>query len=102
MIQETYFKIRGFLHQNHKFVVKECYTPKSGLPIFLLTWFLNSYIGGLPEDVANQFMDLKVADLLKNGQDYLDKDFVKLLSSEVNNELACTNLIIAKKDNEIF
>ncbi|MBW4639704.1 MAG: class I SAM-dependent methyltransferase [Gloeocapsa sp. UFS-A4-WI-NPMV-4B04] len=75
----------------------ECSVPLAGLPIWCLSWFLNSYIRGLPERVAEEFKNMKVSDLLNNPREYLDKDFVRQLSLEVNEELASVNCLIAKK-----
>jgi SAM-dependent methyltransferase len=80
-----------------KLQIVECSVPLSGLPIWCLSWFLNSYIRGLPEPVADKFKKMKVSDLLKAPTEYLDKDFVRHLSPAANEELACTNSIIAKK-----
>lgn len=82
---------------SEKLQVIECKVPISGLPIWCLTWFLNSYIRGLPKLAANTFKQMKVSDLLSPSTEYLDKDFVTQLSTEVNEELACTNSLIAKK-----
>ena len=75
----------------------ECGVPPAGWPIWSLSWFLNSYIGGLPQEVAVRFKELKVADLLGNPMTYLDRDYVKNLSLKVNEELACFNYLLARK-----
>jgi SAM-dependent methyltransferase len=80
-----------------KMQIVECSVPLSGLPIWCLSWFLNSYIHGLPEPVADKFKKMKVSALLDAPREYLDKDFVTHLSPAANEELACTNSIIAKK-----
>ena len=80
-----------------EFEILECSVPAAGLPIWCLTWFLNSYINGLPEQVANKFRNMKIADLLDNPIKYLERDFVTQVSPEVNEELACVNCLIAKK-----
>lgn len=80
-----------------KLEIVECRVPLSGLPIWCLSAFLNSYIRGLPQPIADKFKQMKVSDLLNSPRDYLDKDFVKQLSLAANEELACTNSLIAKK-----
>jgi len=82
---------------SEKVQVIECSVPLSGLPIWCLSWFLNSYIRGLPEETAEKFKQMRVADLIDNPRNYFEKDFVKELSSEVNEELACVNALIARK-----
>jgi predicted SAM-dependent methyltransferase len=71
--------------------------PLSGLPIWCLSWFLNAYIRGLPEHIAQQFKEMKVSDLLSYPSSYLAEDFVTQLSFQTNEELACTNYIVAVK-----
>lgn len=80
-----------------KLQIIECSVPLSGLPIWCLSWFLNSYIRGLPEKVAEEFKNMKVSDLLNQPIEYLEEDFVRQLSLEANEELACVNCLIAKK-----
>ncbi|MEH1887482.1 methyltransferase domain-containing protein [Nostoc sp.] len=80
-----------------EFEIIECSVPQAGLPVWCLTWFLNSYIRGLPETAANNFKNMKVADLLDHPHKYLEQDFVTQLNLEVNEELACVNCLIARK-----
>jgi SAM-dependent methyltransferase len=68
-----------------------------GQPIFLLSWFLNSYCKGLPGAVADRFREMKVKDLLEPGNAYLGADFVNGLSEAVQDEISCCNYLIAKK-----
>lgn len=77
--------------------VLESFVPPSGLPIWCLTWFLNSYLSGLPVDAAKQMKEMKIADFLGHPLEYLDKDFVTQLSPFANLELACTNVLIGVK-----
>lgn len=77
--------------------VVEAGVPQSGLPIWSLTWFLNSYLQGLPEPIAREFKNMKVSDLLDNPLVYLQQDFVNRLSDSTNEELASTNYILAVK-----
>jgi len=69
----------------------------SGLPIWTLTWFLNSWLDGLREDAKSEFLNMKVSDLIGNPIDYFGHKFVKELTMEKNIELACTTALIAKK-----
>jgi len=80
-----------------KFEIIECSVPLAGLPIWCLSWFLNSYIRGLPEPVADRFKKMQVSELLNDPKEYLDKDFVKQLSPKANEELACVNYLLGKK-----
>lgn len=71
--------------------------PVPGLPIWSLSWFLNSYLRGLPSDVSKKLKNMKISELLDSPIAYLKEDFVRQLSPEVNEELAACNYIIAKK-----
>ncbi|MEL7006035.1 MAG: class I SAM-dependent methyltransferase [Cyanobacteria bacterium J06656_5] len=69
----------------------------SGLPIWTLTWFLQSWLAGLESSTKKSFLDMTVAELIDNPIKYLDSDFVKELSVEKNFELASTTALIARK-----
>lgn len=77
--------------------IVEAGIPLSGLPIWSLSWFLNSYIQGLPQSTAEKFKNMKVSDLLAHPQQYLEQDFVQQLSPNTNEELACGTFLVAKK-----
>ena len=59
----------------------------SGLPIFSLTWILNSWANGLDEETRKSFLEMSVQELLADPVSYLEKPFVKNLSKEKNFEL---------------
>jgi SAM-dependent methyltransferase len=80
-----------------KILIKECFVPQSGLPIWALTWFLQLYLSGLPDETAEQFRKMKIEDLLQDAKKYLDMPFVKELDSQTNETLACTNYLIGQK-----
>ncbi|MEH2380965.1 MAG: methyltransferase domain-containing protein [Nostoc sp.] len=82
---------------SEEFEILECSVPQAGLPVWCLTWFLNSYIRGLPEAAAKNFKNMKISDLLEHPHKYLEQDFVTQLSPQVNEELACVNCLIARK-----
>ncbi|MDC0368882.1 class I SAM-dependent methyltransferase [Opitutales bacterium] len=71
----------------------------SGLPIFSLTWILNSWANGLDEDTRKSFLSMSVQELLADPVQYLDRPFVKNLSKEKNFELAATTALWATKSN---
>ena len=71
----------------------------SGLPIFSLTWILNSWAAGLDEEAKSSFLNMRVQDLLGDPVAYLEMPFVKNLSREKNFELAATTAIWATKDS---
>jgi SAM-dependent methyltransferase len=71
--------------------------PDSGLPIWALTWILRSWSEALPEAIRASFVNLRVGELLGQGHEYLDRDFVRALPRDKNFELAATTLILGTK-----
>jgi SAM-dependent methyltransferase len=71
--------------------------PDSVLPIWSLTWMLNSWANGLKGEALAEFKELKVVDLLADPQDYLDRPFVRTLAKEKNMELASATVILGTK-----
>jgi SAM-dependent methyltransferase len=80
-----------------RLTITECGVPQTGLPIFTLAWFLNSYLAGLDHDTAARFAELKVKDLTADPPSYFDRDIVRNLSAAANEELASTNYVLAEK-----
>ncbi len=77
--------------------IQEVLVPKSGLPIFTLTWILNSWHAGLPDETAQGFKNMTVGELMGDPIAYLGEHFVTELSDEANEYLACLNTLIASK-----
>ncbi|MFM0165655.1 class I SAM-dependent methyltransferase [Paraburkholderia sediminicola] len=71
--------------------------PDSVLPIWSLTWILNSWAAGLSGDTLNDFRNMKVSDLMDSPADYLSRPFVRELSKEKNMELASATVIFGTK-----
>ena len=73
-----------------------------GQPIFLLSWFLNLYLSGLPRRTAKKFSQMRIGELLDGGESYLGNTFVTELSDAIQNKLACVNYIVAtKKERQV-
>jgi SAM-dependent methyltransferase len=79
------------------FRVERLESPESALPIWGLSWFLNSYVAGLPGDVAEDFRKLTVEQLMESPDDYLDRDFVRKLRPSTNIELACGCILVGTR-----
>lgn len=77
--------------------VIQCEVYPKALPIAGLTWFLNAYLRGLPEPIAEKFKNMKVGELLQHHREYANCNFVTALSPRVNEELACANYLIGRK-----
>ena len=69
----------------------------SGLPIYTLTWILNSWLNDLKEPTRSKFLNLTVQDLLHPPENYKDQNFVTQLSELKNFELASTTALWASK-----
>ena len=79
------------------FWVDQLQTPGSAVPIFSLSWFLNSYVAGLPAAVAARFRKLTVDELMKPPEEYLEDDFVTELRTSTNIELASGCMLIGTR-----
>jgi SAM-dependent methyltransferase len=79
------------------FTVEELSVPQSALPIWTLTWFLNSYLKGLPRDIGEEFKKLRVEDLIRPAEEYLGRDFVTELRDSANVELACGYILVGTR-----
>lgn len=69
----------------------------STLPIWSLTWILNSWANGLDEKAREEFVNLRIADLMGDPRTYLSQKFVTGLTKEKNMELASATVIHGNK-----
>ena len=67
------------------------------LPIWSLCWIVRSWAAGLHGGARNEFLQMRIADLMDNPTKYLDRPFVKELSEEKNLELASATVVFAHK-----
>lgn len=72
-------------------------TLETTSPIWSLTWILRSWADGLAGKAREEFMDLRVADLIGDPPDYLDRPWVRELPREKNLELASACIVCARK-----
>jgi SAM-dependent methyltransferase len=72
----------------------------SGLPIWNLSAILQRWTNSLAGDTKEQFLNMKVQDLIGNPIDYLSRPFVAELPVECNFELATTTALFAKKPSK--
>lgn len=77
--------------------VDQITTYDSIYPIWSLTWILRSWAEGLQGKTREDFMQMRIADLMGNADGYLKMPFVKDLSPEKNIELASATVIFAHK-----
>ena len=90
---------QGLRHLFEKqFEIVEHKVPLSGVPIWAVNWILRSWADGLKGKTREDFLAMRVSDLIAHEPvEYLERDFVTQLSTEKNNELACTTMILGKK-----
>jgi SAM-dependent methyltransferase len=71
--------------------------PDSTLPIWTLTWFVQSWAAGLPAHAREQFLDVRIRELMSSAETFLQKPYVRSLPSEKNFELASGTVLFATK-----
>lgn len=69
----------------------------STLPVWSLTWFVRSWASGLSGEAREQFLSLRLADLLVETPKLLDRPWVRQLPSRKNFELASATVLFAHK-----
>jgi SAM-dependent methyltransferase len=69
----------------------------STLPVWSLTWMVRSWAAGLPERTREQFLSLRLADLLAAPVTLLERPWVRDLPAEKNFELASATILFAHK-----
>ena len=72
----------------------------SVLPIWSLAWIVRSWAEGLSGRAKEEFLDLKMSELLDSGDKYLGRAFVTELSSEKNFELASATVLFGHKTDQ--
>ena len=77
--------------------IDEQFVSDSGLPIWSLTWILESWARGLSGRAREQFLSMPVRDFLESPAALLDRSWVRQLSKEKNFELASATMLIAHK-----
>jgi SAM-dependent methyltransferase len=78
-------------------VVDRLTVPDSTLPIWSLTWMLRSWADGLSGAARQEFLDMKVGDLMGEPVSYLQRTWVRNLELDKNFELASACLLFAHK-----
>ena len=71
--------------------------PHYGLPIWTLSWLLNSWAQALPAPTRERFLEMRLRDLVGDPHQYLDQDFVRQLPDEANFELASVTALLGRK-----
>ena len=79
------------------FDVEQLGTPETALPVWALSWFLNSYVAGLPAEIADRFRRLTVEELMAPASEHLERDWVTELRPSTNVELACGCILVGTR-----
>lgn len=70
---------------------------EKALPVWSLTWMLREWANGLNGVAKEEFLQMRIADLLESGDKYLNRSFVKALPDKQNRELAYATVLFAHK-----
>lgn len=70
---------------------------REGLPVWSLTWILQSWANGLDEAARQEFLGLRLGDLLRPTAELLDRPWVTGLSPEKNAELASVTTLRGRR-----
>lgn len=74
------------------------FVPRSGEPIWSLSWFLSSYAAELPEPERQHFLNMRLRDIVNApAQSLLDRNWVARLSEVGKWELASTTAAVFRK-----
>ena len=65
--------------------------------VWTLTWFLQRWSAQLPEIAKNQFLSLRVSDLIGSPEQLLSQEWVKFLPMAAQFELASATVLFATK-----
>ncbi|GJD47447.1 Ubiquinone biosynthesis O-methyltransferase, mitochondrial [Methylobacterium crusticola] len=74
------------------------YVPASLLPIWSLTWMVQSWAAGLPPEARKRFLSRRLSDFAVDPLTLLDQPYVRQLSDEKNLELASGTYLFAHKE----
>lgn len=71
--------------------------PDYLLPIWSLTWICSSWAAGLTGSARDEFLDLRVGELMGSPAPHFGRRYVTELPPEVNSELASGHALFARK-----
>lgn len=92
----------GLLRLFPTFSVRGHHVPLSGHPIFMLQHFIEVYRHGLPVDLAEDFLNLKMRDVLeRSATEWLDSPVCATLSETAQWQIASTTQAILQKTDGV-
>ncbi len=78
-------------------VLQQAVYPSTG-PIHTLVWFFRNWLDGLEGKTREDFLDMRVRDLIDDPWSYLDRPFVTEVPEAVNFAIASATILIATKE----
>jgi len=72
--------------------------PRSTLPLYSLTWFVQSWARALRGSARGEFLSMRVSDLLKQPAELAERRWVTELPEGTNFELASATMLFAHKE----
>lgn len=78
-------------------VIDKVFNYGSLLPISTLTWMIHSWANGLSPATKQQFLNMRLMDLIHPLENYSHQKFVTELSPEKNLELGCATALFGTK-----
>jgi SAM-dependent methyltransferase len=79
-------------------VFQQSVYPSTG-PIHTLVWFLRNWLSGLQGQTKEDFLDMRVRDLIEDPWSYVGKPFVTEVPEEINFINASATVLIAVKED---
>jgi SAM-dependent methyltransferase len=92
----------GLINLFSGLTIKETDVPDYFHPMAAITWILRCYTSGLSPDLRQQFMTMKIQDILRlfpPGNPW-DHPLIRALSPEMRETIACGTFIRAEKPNK--
>ena len=88
----------GVVYVAGQLAIDHQYVPASLLPIWSLTWIVQSWAAGLPPDVRKRFLSRRLSDFTADPLSLLQEPYVTQLGDQKNMELASGTYLFAHKD----
>lgn len=66
-------------------------------PVWALNWMIKSWADGLPVDLRQKFLDLRLGDIAGDPAALIGEPYVLALTEDKNFELACATVLIGEK-----
>lgn len=92
--------LAGLRHAFSDMDIERAEVAGAGVPVFALTWMLTWWLSALPPETAERFGAMTVRELATDPYPFLTQPFVTELPPQMQELLACANMIIARKPKQ--